>query len=1014
MAECTIYDKLRYIAETKDLIKMAIESQDVEVLESATFRQYAEYITEIRKVSSVNGLQGDVVITLEDLGGITIDALNGYATEQWVEDKGYITGFTIPEEYVTEDDLTNYYTKEESDDKFLTEHQSLEDYYTKNDIDSKGYITAIPDEYITEDELSNELKDKVSETALNEALKGYYDKGEVDNLIENVDVTEQLQNYYTKEEIEGKKYLTEVPSEYITEEELADTLDIITELGEDIASLEENKQDKLTQGTGIKIENNVISLDYSYDLFEVVTELPTENINENKIYLVQDTDGGEENAFVEYIYVNGNWEEVGKFKTTVDLTGYATEKWVSEQGFLTEVPEEYVTDTDLGEALDGYATEQWVEDKKYLTEHQSLENYYTKAEVDEAIDNVDVTEQLQNYYTKEESDGKYLTEHQSLEDYYTKDEVDEAIKNIEVGEDVDLSDYVTKVGLPKELYDNDFPYVNTVEIVPTADTIHLMSTYVNGADTFSKNAVPDGAIHFKTINGEHILGTGNITIEGGGGGSVDLDLFEVVTELPTENINENKIYVIQPLNQIIKTIKVDGEMKPFNISDYPDLWHNEGLDTTYMQNPNLTIENLQIVDNYRTRITFSGYSDSFFVQFMIKQINIESASDQLYFGVGTLNDLTDTPPDNIEHFWSNYYGGSDWFYGENYQSFGAEFYNIEPSQTYTFDIWSNCGSANVNGLDLSSPLAVFMPTTDNVETNKYEEYIYANGAWERLGEFQPEVKFDGYTHLSVDPTGNDGKSYALFLKEDGSGDIIEVAKINGKTLLGWEAQEFSLAETKEVTQAEYDSMSKEDNVLYVITDAPEVTVPTKLSQLEQDIEIGAAYTAGDGIKIDNDTISLNTSHSTDVTNKTITLWANKSNGRTSIFQIIGSDTISIKMDNNNTNPILYVSDKVALKTDIPDVSTKQDVLVSGTNIKTINGEDILGEGNITIEGGGGNANVIELTQAEYDALTEYEEAFYLITDASSDSDMSNYYTKDEIDALIGGVENKITEINNLI
>ena len=67
MAECTIYDKLRYIAETKDLIKAAIETQDVEVLESDTFRQYAEYITEIRKVSSVNGQVGDV--TLKTVNG---------------------------------------------------------------------------------------------------------------------------------------------------------------------------------------------------------------------------------------------------------------------------------------------------------------------------------------------------------------------------------------------------------------------------------------------------------------------------------------------------------------------------------------------------------------------------------------------------------------------------------------------------------------------------------------------------------------------------------------------------------------------------------------------------------------------------------------------------------------------------------------------------------------------------------------------------------------------------------
>nr|DAZ31042.1 MAG TPA: hypothetical protein [Caudoviricetes sp.] len=34
------------------------------------------------------------------------------------------------------------------------------------------------------------------------------------------------------------------------------------------------------------------------------------------------------------------------------------------------------------------------------------------------------------------------------------------------------------------------------------------------------------------------------------------------------------------------------------------------------------------------------------------------------------------------------------------------------------------------------------------------------------------------------------------------------------------------------------------------------------------------------------------------------------------------------------------------------VASKQDTLVSGQNIKTINGESILGEGNIEIQGGG--------------------------------------------------------------
>lgn len=50
---------------------------------------------------------------------------------------------------------------------------------------------------------------------------------------------------------------------------------------------------------------------------------------------------------------------------------------------------------------------------------------------------------------------------------------------------------------------------------------------------------------------------------------------------------------------------------------------------------------------------------------------------------------------------------------------------------------------------------------------------------------------------------------------------------------------------------------------------------------------------------------------------------------------------------------------------------KQDALVSGTNIKTINNESILGEGNITIQGGSGSGdvNVIETVKVNGTALT---------------------------------------------
>lgn len=41
------------------------------------------------------------------------------------------------------------------------------------------------------------------------------------------------------------------------------------------------------------------------------------------------------------------------------------------------------------------------------------------------------------------------------------------------------------------------------------------------------------------------------------------------------------------------------------------------------------------------------------------------------------------------------------------------------------------------------------------------------------------------------------------------------------------------------------------------------------------------------------------------------------------------------------------------------LTSKQDTLVSGTNIKTINNESILGSGNITIQGGGGSNPAVD-------------------------------------------------------
>lgn len=62
----------------------------------------------------------------------------------------------------------------------------------------------------------------------------------------------------------------------------------------------------------------------STDLFVVVSELPTEDIKEGKIYCIKDTSStAQDNGYIEYAHINNKWEKIGQFQAEPDLSGYA-------------------------------------------------------------------------------------------------------------------------------------------------------------------------------------------------------------------------------------------------------------------------------------------------------------------------------------------------------------------------------------------------------------------------------------------------------------------------------------------------------------------------------------------------------------------------------------------------------------------------------------------------------------------------------------------------------------------
>lgn len=154
--------------------------------------------------------------------------------------------------------------------------------------------------------------------------------------------------------------------------------------------------------------------------------------------------------------------------TLISNTKYWT--LIVQGGFSNEVVKDIYTKSEIDQlfVVSIETIKQYVEEK--------LIDYYTKEEIDNAIANID----LSNYYNKEEIDNR-------LKEYATKEDLDNIV--IEGGNiNIDLSSYVKKVDLERD-------YAKKSEI-PT---------------------IPN----FKTINGQSIIGTGNIVIGSSGGDSGD-------------------------------------------------------------------------------------------------------------------------------------------------------------------------------------------------------------------------------------------------------------------------------------------------------------------------------------------------------------------------------------------------------------------------------------------------------------------------------------------------------------
>jgi hypothetical protein len=181
--------------------------------------------------------------------------------------------------------------------------------------------------------------------------------------------------FVTNESLESKNYLSEIPSIYITEDELS-AKNFATK--DDLKNVDVDLNGYATeQWVG---DNYQIKGDY-------LTAIPDEYITSSEL---------EAKDYATKSDLN---------RVTPDLSGVYTKSEIDAKGFITEIPTEYITETELS-------------NKNYALKSDIPTDFYSKDEVDQKISEVQSgSADLANYYTKGESDGKYALKSDVPADY---------------------------------------------------------------------------------------------------------------------------------------------------------------------------------------------------------------------------------------------------------------------------------------------------------------------------------------------------------------------------------------------------------------------------------------------------------------------------------------------------------------------------------------------------------------------------------------------------------------------
>lgn len=806
---------------------------------------------------------------------------------------------------------------------YLKEHQSLEDYYTKEEVDQ-----AIEDVEVD--------------------LSDYYTKAEVDEAIENVDVSDQLANYALISSV-TKDINTAIANETArTENTYAKP--------SDIPSLDGYaKTSAVTQDIQAAIASETARTENVYAKKSEIPDL-------DNYYTKSETDEAIEEA-ISGISLEGYWTSA-QTKNYVDAeitgaTAFETARTESTYAKKSEIP-----------SLDGYATENWVESQGYLTEHQSLDGYAKTTAVTQDIQSAIASEtaRTEDTYAKK-------SDIPDLDNYYTKAQTDAAITA--ATDDMATETWVQNQG-----------YLTQHQDISGKLDASTFNTYTGATETVLEGKadisdIPDVSDFVTSGEVATQIDTA-IAAETARTESTYLKEHQSLDGYATEQYVDNAIAAIPPvdLSAYAKTTAVTQDIQTAIAAETgrtEDAYIKKNLYSgdNGQYSSSITSIKKSVFNTGREKydgifneyvVPTSGERGAGFTDVFVKKINGESI-------IETLSGIL--PKQNIEL---------------------PTFSDVSTAITDSMQT-ETARTENVYAKKSEIPSLNGYATEDYVDSSVTAATATTTGWVESQGYLTQHQDISGKLDVSTFNTYTGATETVL----EGKADLSDIPDVSDFVTSGDVATQIGTAMSVETARTESTYAKK--------SEIPSLDGYATESYVDTADAAATATTTGwvesQGYLTEHQDISgkLDVSVFTSYTGTTETAISGKVD-KTDFNAYTGATETALSGKVSESTYSTYTASTAS------EIAGKQETLVSGTNIKTINNQSLLGNGNIDIQGGGGGGdNVVELTKAQYEALDPpAADTTYIITDAET-VDLNDYAMASGLTELSGTVETLSTTVS---